>query len=71
MKRVFFILLAAVAMLVSVPAEAYIGPGPGFGMRGEFMALMGVLALCICLMLALPIRSLIRKFRKPKPPAGE
>jgi len=59
------------AVLAAAPAEAYIGPGPGFGMRGEFMALIGVLLLCLCLAFALPVRFLMRKLRKPKPPADK
>lgn len=50
---------------------AYIGPGAGFALAGSFLAVFGAVLSAVSMVLLWPIRRLLRKFfrrRPPKPP---
>lgn len=62
--------LITVAALAAAPAQAYIGPGAGITMLGALWGVVVAVALALGAVLFWPIRLLIRKFRKPAPPAS-
>jgi hypothetical protein len=51
------------ALLVPLPAAAYIGPGAGIGVIGSALALLGALALAVVVVVAWPIRRILRRAR--------
>jgi len=63
------IALAAVVVLVlSVPAEAYIGPGAGFAVLSSFFVIFTTLIIVVASLLAWPFRTLWRLARGPTAP---
>lgn len=66
-------LLAVFCALLAVaePAFAYMGPGAGLGMIGSLLALLGAGVLAVLGLLILPVRMLIKRFRKVPPARAE
>jgi uncharacterized membrane protein len=63
--RVFFVMTAM--LLAVAPAEAYIGPGPALGMMGALFNLLMAIAVAVTMVLAYPLRALIKRRRAHKP----
>lgn len=64
-------LLAPLTLLfltICLPAQAYIGPGPGLSMVGSLFTLIGGVVLAVLLVLAYPIRLLIKRIKNKKKP---
>jgi hypothetical protein len=62
--------VAAILILSSSPALAYIGPGAGLSAIGTALALVATVCLAVVGFLWYPAKRLSRRlFRKPAPPA--
>ena len=55
--------LALIALLVAVPAEAYIGPGLGAGTLGVILGLLGSVLIAIFAFFWYPIKRAFRRWR--------
>ena len=64
------LVLFTLTVAAAAPAQAYIGPGAGITMLGALWGVVIAVALAVGAVLFWPIRLLIRKFRKPAPPAS-
>ncbi|HMR33612.1 MAG TPA: hypothetical protein PKA13_17145 [Geminicoccaceae bacterium] len=66
--------LAALAALglatISLPAEAYIGPGAGISLLGAFWALILAVAGAIGVVVWYPLRNMLRRRQPNRRPAG-
>ncbi len=71
MKRNLEITLIATALLAASPAYAYIGPGPGLSMVGSFFTLIAGVALALLMVVAYPLRVLIKRRKARKSAAPE
>lgn len=58
--------LVIVAILLPVPAMAYIGPGAGISAIGSLLALLGAIVLAVFGLVWYPVKRLIRR-RKAAP----
>ena len=70
MKRRHCISLVACLLIVLMPrvVHAYIGPGAGFALAGSFLAIFGAVFSAVVMVLAWPIRRLLRIFFRRRPP---
>ena len=59
-------IFAVAALVFASTADAYMGPGAGLGMLGSLVAVIGAVLVAVFGILVLPIRILMKKFRKPK-----
>ena len=62
-------LFSALAILLAVPAHAYVGPGAGFALAGGFWTLL-VLLLAATVLLILPFRMLLVRLRRRRRPSS-
>ena len=53
-------------ILLSSPAHAYIGLGPGLGMLGSLLTLIGGVFLALLMVLIYPIRMMLRRMKTRK-----
>jgi hypothetical protein len=53
----------------ATPALAYMGPGAGLGMLGSLFALIGAALVGLFGLIILPVRMLMKRFRKSTPSA--
>jgi len=60
MSARFLAVIVALAFLLSLPAQAYIGPGAGFAILGSFMAFFFAIIAAFLAALLFPIRGLVR-----------
>lgn len=60
------LVLAVVALLLSAPAFAYIGPGAGVSFLGSIWALLVGIVLALGAVVFWPIRYVIRRIRRGK-----
>lgn len=66
-----FSVLGALAACMFLPpdlAQAYVGPGAGLTAIGTVLALIGAVLLALAGLIWYPIKSLIRRFSREKPP---
>ncbi len=70
MIRFHRLLIPALWLIVLLPsaAQAYIGPGAGFALAGSFLAIFGAFFSAAVMVLAWPIRRLIRVFLRRRSP---
>jgi predicted AlkP superfamily phosphohydrolase/phosphomutase len=52
------------ALMMSEPAQAYVGPGAGFAFLGSFLAIFVAFASALVAFVTLPVRLLVRFFRR-------
>lgn len=57
-------LVVLMALLVPLPAHAYIGPGAGLGAIGTVLAVIGALFLLVVGFVWYPVKRLLRKKKK-------
>jgi predicted AlkP superfamily phosphohydrolase/phosphomutase len=71
MRRISWIFLAVLLVLLldPVPAHAYIGPGAGFALAGSLLAVSAAIFSAIAMIFAWPFRLLLRVLFRKKPPA--
>jgi len=67
MKRTVLLLLLCGMLFAAEPAAAYMGPGAGLGMIGSLLAVVGVGLVALFGLLILPVRLLMKRFRKSPP----
>ena len=60
----------AVSLLISSPALAYVGPGPGLTMIGSLIGLVGSVVLAVVMVLAWPLRMYFKKKKARKAANG-
>jgi len=58
--------VTAVALLAAMPAQAYIGLGPGLSMLGSFFTLCAGVVLSILMVISYPVRLWLYNRRKRK-----
>lgn len=64
-KNLMLRLLAlAAAMLLSVPASAYIGPGAGISVLGSLLGILATIVVAIGAIVLWPLRKLLKKRRE-------
>lgn len=66
MKKTSAALLALIIMLRTADAYAYIGPGPGLSMLSSLFTLLGGVALALLMVLAYPIRLMLKRRKTTK-----
>ncbi len=69
MKRAVLFLVFSVALFAAEPAAAYMGPGAGLGMIGSLLALVGAGLVALFGLVILPVRMLMKRFRRSAPAA--
>jgi hypothetical protein len=70
MKRVIALTaLALLAVSLSTPASAYVGPGAGLSLLGAFWALLVAIGTSIAFVVAWPVRKLLRRIKGNQPSA--
>ncbi len=65
-RRLLPPLLTILAVLVTAPALAYIGPGAGAGFIGSLLTTISVILVSLLAILIWPIRLLIKRWKKRK-----
>lgn len=65
-KFLFFIILLTTLMIIPNNVYAYIGPGAGFAFLSSLIALLASFALAFFSFLTLPIRIIVRVFKRKK-----
>lgn len=58
------IVTAALVVMSSTPALAYIGPGAGLSLLGALWGLIAAVGLALAFVLAWPVRKMLRKRRE-------
>ncbi|MDP2696695.1 hypothetical protein [Thalassospira sp.] len=53
--------LAGAALIVSMPAHAYVGPGAGLSLLGALWALLAAVVVAVGFVVLWPIRKMMRK----------
>jgi hypothetical protein len=66
MTRLFFLFF----LLLTAPAQAYVGPGPGLSMLSSLITLIGGIFLALFMIVFYPLRLFLKK-RKQQPKADE
>lgn len=59
-------LATLLACMLAHPALAYVGPGPGLSMIGSFFTLVGGIVLALLMVLAYPIRLMLKRRKQNK-----
>lgn len=68
MKKTSTTLLLFATILLAGDAYAYIGPGPGLSMLSSLFTLLGGVALALLMVLAYPIRLMLKRRKANKKP---
>ncbi len=69
-RRVALWLTVLLAVGLSSPAIAYIGPGAGFALAGSFLVFVTTILVAVGVLLIWPFRTAWRMIRKKRPPKG-
>lgn len=69
MKQAAILTVFCALLAAATPALAYMGPGAGLGMLGSLFALIGAALVALFGLIVLPVRMLMKRFRKATPPA--
>jgi hypothetical protein len=69
MKQVALLTVFCAMLAAATPALAYMGPGAGLGMLGSLFALIGAALVGLFGLIILPVRMLMKRFRKTTPAA--
>lgn len=65
------IVLIALALLISAPAVAYIGPGAGISVLGSLLGILATIVVAIGAIVMWPLRKMLKKRRQAAAEAGE
>lgn len=60
----FRIVLLALALLISAPAMAYIGPGAGISVLGSLLGILATIVVAIGAIVMWPLRKMLKKRRQ-------
>lgn len=60
----FRIVLLAIALLISAPAAAYIGPGAGISVLGSLLGILATIVVAIGAIVMWPLRKMLKKRRQ-------
>lgn len=69
MKRIYFPLALSTGLLLPTVAFAYVGPGAGLSLLGALWALLAAVFMAVSLVVAWPLRRMLRRRRAGNAPA--